>query len=179
MVADDLIHHQADPFGAGRDDDDLLIGIGFRSAGKQLAQAQERLGALTERLAKASRDRALRTEVRAELKEVKRERALYGHLRRAFGKNGIPSLIIEETLPEIEARANALLERLSRGRTRVALETLKDKKTGGGTRETLDIRITDDQGVGRNDDIMLHGDLCEVASGRSRWTVVDMRFQLR
>ncbi|PAP82353.1 hypothetical protein B1759_00970 [Rubrivirga sp. SAORIC476] len=120
-----------------------------RSAAARLAQAQERLGALTERLAKASRDRALRTEVRAELKEVKRERALYGHLRRAFGKNGIPSLIIEETLPEIEARANALLERLSRGRTRVALETLKDKKTGGGTRETLDIRITDDQGVAR------------------------------
>ena len=120
-----------------------------RAAAARLAQAQERLGALTERLAKASRDRALRTKVRAELKEVKRERALYGHLRRAFGKNGIPSLIIEETLPEVEARANALLERLSRGRTRVALETLKDKKTGGGTRETLDIRITDDQGVAR------------------------------
>ncbi len=121
-----------------------------QDAAGRLAQAQGRLGALTERLDRAARDRQRRTELRAELREVKRERALYGHLRRAFGKNGIPSLIIEETLPEIEARANTLLDRLSRGRTRVALETLKDKKTGGGTKETLDIRITDDQGAARS-----------------------------
>ena len=115
----------------------------------RLAQAQGQLGALTERLARAERDRQRRAELGRELKTVVKDRALYGHLRRAFGKNGIPSLIIEETLPEIEERANRLLERLSRGQTRVTLETLKDKKTGGGTRETLDIQITDDQGAAR------------------------------
>ncbi len=114
-----------------------------------LAGAQGQLGALTERLARAERDRQRRAEVGRELKAVVKDRALYGHLRRAFGKNGIPSLIIEETLPEIEERANRLLERLSRGQTRVTLETLKDKKTGGGTKETLDIQITDDQGAAR------------------------------
>ncbi len=119
------------------------------AAAGRLAEAQGRLGALTERLDRAEKDRQRRDAVRRELREAKKERTLYGHLRRAFGKNGIPSLIIEETLPEIETRANALLDRLSRGRTRVALETLKDKKTGGGTRETLDVRITDDQGVAR------------------------------
>ena len=116
----------------------------------RLATARGQIGALDERLARAERDRQRRAEVRAELKQVVSDRALYGHLRRAFGKNGIPSLIIEETLPEIEERANVLLERLSKGQTRVALETLKDKKTGGGTRETLDIRITDDQGAARS-----------------------------
>ena len=119
------------------------------SCAADLAKAQGQLGALTERLARAERDRQRRAEVRRELKAVVKDRALYGHLRRAFGKNGIPSLIIEETLPEIEERANRLLERLSRGQTRVTLETLKDKKTGGGTRETLDIQITDDQGAAR------------------------------
>ncbi|WP_412067573.1 AAA family ATPase [Rubrivirga sp. IMCC43871] len=119
------------------------------AAQSRLAAAQSRLGGLTERLDRAAKDRERRTATKAELRDVKKERALYGHLRRAFGKNGIPSLIIEETLPEIEARANALLDRLSRGRTRIALETLKDKKTGGGTKETLDIRITDDQGHAR------------------------------
>ena len=114
-----------------------------------LAQAQGRLGALSERLARAERDRQRRAELGRELRAVVKDRALYGHLRRAFGKNGIPSLIIEETLPEIEERANRLLERLSRGQTRVTLETLKDKKTGGGTKETLDIQITDDQGAAR------------------------------
>ena len=116
---------------------------------QRLSTAEGHLGALRERLDRAETDRQRRREVRAELKEVKSQRALYGHLRRAVGKNGIPSLIIEETLPEIEGRANDLLDRLSGGRTRVALETLKDKKTGGGTRETLDIRITDAQGVAR------------------------------
>ena len=41
-----------------------------------------------------------------------------------------------------------MLERLAKGRTRVTLETLKDKKTGG-TKETLDIKITDAGGVPR------------------------------
>ena len=117
---------------------------------ERLSKAQGHLGALDERLARAERDRQRRAEVRKELKAVLNDRALYGHLRRAFGKNGIPSLIIEETLPEIEARANQLLDRLSKGRTRVTLETLKDKKTGGGTKETLDIRITDEQGAARS-----------------------------
>ncbi|NNF58724.1 MAG: SMC family ATPase, partial [Rhodothermaceae bacterium] len=115
----------------------------------ELSTAQNRLGALKERLDRCAQDRAALKEARADHKEAKRESALYRHLRSAFGKHGIPSLIIEETLPEIEDRANELLERLSSGRTRVALETLKDKKTGG-TKETLDIRITDEQGVARS-----------------------------
>ena len=119
-------------------------------AARRLADARTRRGALSERLDRAARDRERLTATRKELREAKKERALYGHLKRAFGKNGIPSLIIEETLPEIEERANGLLDRLSGGRTRVALETLKDKKTGGGTKETLDIKITDSQAVARS-----------------------------
>ncbi len=121
-----------------------------RALDEELHAAQARLGALTERLERAAADRALLAENRAALREAKREAALYRHLRAAFGKHGIPSLIIEETLPEVEERANALLDRLSNGRTRVALQTLADKKTGGGTKETLDIRITDEQGVARS-----------------------------
>ncbi|MEO0559945.1 MAG: SMC family ATPase [Bacteroidota bacterium] len=117
-------------------------------ARKTLSEAQTRRGALAERLERAARDRKALKQVRADLKVTKKDRALYNHLKRAFGRNGIPSLIVEETLPEVEERANALLERLSGGRTRVVLETLKDKKAGG-TKETLDIKITDAQGVAR------------------------------
>ncbi|HIL57304.1 MAG TPA: SMC family ATPase, partial [Rhodothermales bacterium] len=120
-----------------------------RNAEAELAEAQTHLGALNERLSRAARDRETLREVRRALRESKRESQLYYHLRVAFGKNGIPSLIIEETLPEIEARANDVLERLTNGGTRVALETLKEKKSGGGTKETLDIRITDEGGVSR------------------------------
>src|SRR5690606_30338366 len=96
-----------------------------------LAEAQARRGGLVERLERCARDREQLRTLRADHREAKKERTLYRHLRDAFGKNGIPALIIEETLPEIEDRANALLDRLAQGRTRVHLETLKEKKAGG------------------------------------------------
>jgi len=113
-----------------------------------LSEAQARLGALDERLERCARDREQLKSIREQHREAKKEKTLYRHLRSAFGKNGIPALIIEETLPEIEDRANSLLERLAKGRTQVHLETLKDKKSGG-TKETLDIKITDEAGVPR------------------------------
>jgi len=113
-----------------------------------LNEAQQRLGMLNERLDRAEQDRRSLEETDAELEECKRNRNLYNHLRAAFGKHGIPSLIIEETLPEIEERANRILDRLTDGRMHVRLETLKEKKSGG-TKETLDIIITDEQGVPR------------------------------
>ena len=113
-----------------------------------LRALQMRKGELTTRLEQARQDREALRLRRREGAESKRERALYKHLRTAFGKHGIPSLIIEQTLPDIEDRANALLDRLSDGKMHVQLQTLKDKKTGG-TKETLEIIITDEQGVPR------------------------------
>ena len=57
-------------------------------------------------------------------------------------------MLFRSTLPEIEERANVLLDRLTDGKMHVRLETLRDKKTGG-TKETLEIIITDEQGVPR------------------------------
>lgn len=111
-------------------------------------EARQRLGMLDERLEQAERDQTALEEARDELADCKKDRRLYKHLRGAFGKHGIPSLIIEETLPEIEERANTILGRLTDGRMHVRLETLKEKKSGG-TKETLDIIITDEQGVPR------------------------------
>lgn len=117
-------------------------------AADSLSEAQTRLGALQERLDRCARDRETLATVKRELKAAQRSRSITKHLRSAFGKHGIPSLIIEETLPEIEQRTNELLDRLTDGRTQIALETLAEKKTGG-TKETLDIRITDEGGMPR------------------------------
>ncbi len=113
-----------------------------------LNELQQRFGMLSERLDQAERDRAALAEAQADRDEAKHDRQLYDHLRTAFGKHGIPSLIIEETLPEIEERANRILDRLTDGRMHVRLETLKEKKSGG-TKETLEIIITDEQGMPR------------------------------
>ncbi|HET6566717.1 MAG TPA: SMC family ATPase [Rhodothermales bacterium] len=109
---------------------------------------QVNLGEFTARLEQAARDRGTLALRRTEFAETGHQRAIYKHLRAAFGRQGIPSLIIEETLPELEERANELLDRLTDGKMHVKLETLKDKKTGG-TKETLDIIITDELGAAR------------------------------
>jgi exonuclease SbcC len=75
----------------------------------------------------------------------------YKLLDRAFGKDGVPALLIEQALPEIETRANDLLERLSEGNMSVRFVTqaaFKDKKRDD-LKETLDILISD--GVGTRD----------------------------
>lgn len=69
-------------------------------------------------------------------------------LERAFGKDGIPALLIEQALPEIEIHANDILDRLSSGEMAVKFETqrqFKDKKRDD-RRETLDILIRDASG---------------------------------
>ena len=70
-------------------------------------------------------------------------------LERAFGKDGVPALLIEQALPEIESKANQLLERLSDGKMSVRFltqATYKDKKRDD-LRETLEIQISDGAGL--------------------------------
>ncbi len=70
-------------------------------------------------------------------------------LERAFGKDGVPALLIEQALPQIENKANDLLERLSDGQMSIRFVTqseYKDKKRED-LKETLDIQISDGSGV--------------------------------
>jgi exonuclease SbcC len=66
-------------------------------------------------------------------------------LERAFGKDGVPALLIEQALPEIETQANEILDRLSGGNMAVRFSTQKDykDKSRDDKRETLDIIISD------------------------------------
>ena len=70
-------------------------------------------------------------------------------LERAFSKDGVPALLIEQSLPQIEFKANRILERLSRGTMSVRFVTqaaYKDKRRED-LKETLDIQISDSAGV--------------------------------
>ncbi len=113
-----------------------------------LQQARDELSRVSLRLDQVRREREMLRQRREDRKVASHQRTVYKHLRDAFGKQGIPSLIIEQTLPELEDRTNELLDRLTDGRMHVAVETLRDTKAGG-TRETLDISITDEHGVSR------------------------------
>ncbi len=73
----------------------------------------------------------------------------YKTLERAFGKDGVPALLIEQVLPEIESKANELLDRLSDGQMSIRFVTqaeYRDRKRED-LKETLDIQISDSAGV--------------------------------
>ena len=73
----------------------------------------------------------------------------YKQLERAFSKDGVPALLIEQALPEIESKANEILGRLSRGEmsVRFVTQTSYKDKSREDLRETLDIQISDNVGV--------------------------------
>ncbi|NPV84462.1 MAG: SMC family ATPase [Anaerolineae bacterium] len=70
-------------------------------------------------------------------------------LERAFSKDGIPALLIEQALPEIEAHANAILDRLSPQGMSVSFSTQREfkDKNRDDKKETLDIIIHDPAGA--------------------------------
>lgn len=69
-------------------------------------------------------------------------------LERAFSKDGVPALLIEQALPEIETQANEILDRLSNGTMSVRFATQRQykDKSRDDRRETLDIIISDGAG---------------------------------
>ena len=89
-----------------------------------------------------------RVKIKSEKETLNSQISQLKLLEKAFGKDGIPALLIEQALPEIEADANTILERLSDGNMSVSFETqreFKDKKRED-RKETLDILIRDGMG---------------------------------
>ena len=93
--------------------------------------------------------RAQKAALQAEREALALEIGRHKTLERAFGKDGVPALLIEQALPQIEEKANELLNRLSGGAMSVRFATqaeYKDKKRDD-LKETLDIVISDPAGT--------------------------------
>jgi exonuclease SbcC len=108
--------------------------------------ATEELGAARQRLASLDSLTKYRAEKKAAQKKLAEEQGVYEELREAFGKRGVPALIIEAAVPEIENVANDLLRRMTAGRMNVRFNTQRETQAGD-VRETLDIQISDEIGT--------------------------------
>jgi exonuclease SbcC len=126
------------------------------SAMDELLRLQEQENRLTQEVGAARQKVSVLDDLRkrkidyfAEREELQRKIARHKTLERAFGKDGVPALLIEQALPQIETRANELLDRLSDGQMSIRFVTqaeYKDKKRDD-LKETLDIQISDGAGV--------------------------------
>ena len=122
---------------------------------QELADIRRRIGELNTELGGVRQHLHTIARYREELKnyeskrdELARTVARYKILEEAFSKNGIPTLLIEQSLPVLEEEANSLLERLTDGEMRVAFRTqrpYKDSKRSD-LKETLDILVYDSRG---------------------------------
>jgi exonuclease SbcC len=109
-------------------------------------RAHERVIVARQELEALATQRARRERLETERANKTHQEGLLEELKKAFGKNGVPAMIIETALPELEASANDLLMRMTDGRMNLRLTTQKEKITGG-VAETLDIEIADELGT--------------------------------
>ena len=111
-----------------------------REANNRLSRARSRLEACDE----AAEQLVL---VEEQLDHAALEKDLYDKLAEAFGKKGIQALVINSVLPELEDEANQMLSEMSGGRMSIRFDTQRDTKKGDSTIETLDLKISDEQGM--------------------------------
>jgi exonuclease SbcC len=108
--------------------------------------ADERVGGARQRLASLEAHREQRDKRRLEHQQLATTVGQYEDLRLAFSRRGVPAMIIETVVPELERAANELLTRMSEGRMNVRIETQRSLQTGE-LREALDILISDELGT--------------------------------
>lgn len=112
-------------------------------------RVRDEAGAARQRVEVLSTLRARKTDYGVQREELNQTILRHKSLERAFGKDGVPALLIEQSLPQIEQKANDLLDRLSDGKMTIRFVTqaeYKDKKRDD-LKETLDIHISDSSGT--------------------------------
>ncbi|HNW95227.1 MAG TPA: SMC family ATPase [Anaerolineaceae bacterium] len=114
---------------------------------KQDAEAglQRQVGAARQELHILTELKARKISLREEKEQLNAEIARLKVLERAFSKDGVPAMLIEQALPELEEEANRVLGRLSNYSMSVRFNPQREFKDvrRADKMETLDITISD------------------------------------
>lgn len=109
------------------------------------AGLQNALGRLEAALAACDKAAEVLQSLEAEASCTRDQDAVYSLLDQAAGKRGgVPALIIESAVPEIERLANDMLSRMAGGRFQVRLDTQAEGKSTGTMQEVLRITVCDE-----------------------------------
>jgi len=110
------------------------------------AAARQRLGAAQQRLEACKALDRQQADKQKRRDELATEKSIHDELRIAFSVQGVPAMIIEAAVPEIEAEANRLLARMTGGCMHLRFDTQRETQAGE-VRETLEIKIADELGT--------------------------------
>ncbi|WP_204106619.1 MULTISPECIES: exonuclease subunit SbcC [Spirulina sp. CCY15215] len=120
---------------------------------QQLDELLAKQGKLEQQLTQLQETKVESEKTKVQLKEVGRQYRVYHELSKAFSKNGIQALMIENILPQLEAQTNQILARLTGNQLHVQFVTQKAKKSASSrqktnnTIDTLEIVIADARGT--------------------------------
>jgi exonuclease SbcC len=121
------------------------VANGLGRAHADRASANRKVGEANQKVASCQALELKTVRLVKQLNELRERKSLLKDLRESFGKNGVPAMIIEVVLPELEVQTNSLLSRMTSGRMGVRFETQREAKSGNVS-ETLEIRISDELG---------------------------------
>ncbi|WP_410771007.1 hypothetical protein [Fontibacillus sp. BL9] len=124
-----------------RDLDQLKVVLQDRR--RQLTALAEQIGGIKAVLAALEADQQERDRLATDLEPKSKRWTQYQTLIKAFGRDGIPALIIENAVPQLERIANEILGQMSKGKHYIRFETQRELKSRDGVAETLDIMIGD------------------------------------
>ena len=135
----------------------------IRSIEQQLTQRRQQLdtnlsisGSLEQQLTQLNNIKEQLRSQEQQLDTYKTQYKIYDELGKAFGKNGIQALVIENVLPQLEAESNQILSKLSNNQFHVQFITQKATKASRTKKsniknakfiDTLDIVIGDANGT--------------------------------
>ena len=127
--------------------------VDMQTTEDQVFQLREEEIAATRQVGAAEQKLAVLEDLRKQRKQIERDKTATSLrmqriklLEKSCGRSGVQSLLIEHALPEIEERANQLLDRLTGGDMSISFATQRKLKTRDALSETLDIHIADKDG---------------------------------
>lgn len=112
----------------------------------QLRETDTEFGRLQEQERALGAKQARLAELRDRAASLREESELYAELQRAFGRDGVQAMLIDQAVPRIRELANRLLDRMTAGRIHVDMKTQRNLSSRQGTEETLEIRVSDELG---------------------------------
>ncbi|MCC7429290.1 AAA family ATPase [bacterium] len=128
----------------------------FEVSSKEKSQKLTELGGLKEKLKQIEIAEQEFAGIEKQKKFFSEEVMISDEVAKMFGKNGIPALIIENEVVEIEQEANEILSRLTNGTTTLAFKS-QVENAKGEFKETLEILISDTSGT-RNYELFSGGE---------------------
>lgn len=108
------------------------------------AETRTLLGRLEQQMAEAENARCELDKLENNMSRIREDGTVYEILDQACGKRaGVPALIVENAVPEIERLANDMLGRIAGGRLTLRLDTQVEGKSTGTMQEVLRITVLD------------------------------------